>query len=361
MTTGPLTLIVKPVAACNASCVYCCSDRDDGRRMGPGLLDLLFERIARSDVRKVLLLWHGGEPLLAGAGFFRSALEHTRQLTGGGFQVEHTFQTNLLAADGEMLDLLIALSSGHSVSSSVEPIAGVRRVGDDPDAYLRLWLKRYDSARRRGLGVNLVYVVHQGSLARVASLYRYFRNLGVAGVRFNPVYPSIHRPAAEEMGISPEQWGEFLILLRRAWLEDQRTLRVEPLAEWEDLVRGSLPQEAGSCAFTNGCGRGRLAIGPDGEVHSCGRAADRGDRPLGRITAVGLDHLLSVLATRSYSSRRGWLEEHDCAECTWWSLCRGGCPDDAQPPLSQRPTRWCESYKRYFAATYPDAADSTRG
>ncbi len=82
-----MLFIVKPTAACNGACVYCSAHQQDPRalgRMSSEQLALLLERIegwaVRARPRRLAILWHGGEPLLMGADFYREVLRHTASL-----------------------------------------------------------------------------------------------------------------------------------------------------------------------------------------------------------------------------------------------------------------------------------------
>jgi len=349
-----LTLVIKPANDCNARCVYCSADREGKERMSADTLDRLFRRIVEHSPRHLVLLWHGGEPLVAGAHFYRTVAGWMPVLAERGVEAANLFQTNALLAHGEMLDLVCALSPG-SIGTSVDPIPGIRILEGSPDAYLARWLDSVAGLRRRGVTVNVVYVVHKRACASMRELYFYFRNLGIGGVRFNPLYPSAHRQVPSELVISPEEWGDALLALRRAWEEDARRMRVEPVAEWEDSIRER--GDAGmSCAFSVSCGRGRLGIDPQGRVYPCGRMMDRGRAPLGSLAGQSLAELLRLQEDGDLGARRDRLKAGPCGECRWQSLCKGGCPDDAEGTGPAVPSRWCAGHRRYFGEVYPQGA-----
>ena len=73
------TLILEPVKRCNLRCLYCYSDDAGAGVMSRHTLQTALEKTARyaerHGFREIHILWHGGEPLLAGLGFFRAAMK----------------------------------------------------------------------------------------------------------------------------------------------------------------------------------------------------------------------------------------------------------------------------------------------
>ncbi|MCK5506245.1 MAG: hypothetical protein KAJ10_13855, partial [Thermodesulfovibrionia bacterium] len=75
------TLILKATEKCNSNCYYCdvVHKKNTGTSMSLETLETVFIRIneflkAEPDER-IEILWHGGEPLLLGPEYFRSALK----------------------------------------------------------------------------------------------------------------------------------------------------------------------------------------------------------------------------------------------------------------------------------------------
>ena len=102
------SLMLKPVGSlCNLRCQYCYyldkSSIYGGRepKMGLPLLERCIRDFCEScDLPELTVEWHGGEPLLAGMDFFRSALAFERKYSGGR-PVHNTLQTNGTLLDAE--------------------------------------------------------------------------------------------------------------------------------------------------------------------------------------------------------------------------------------------------------------------
>jgi uncharacterized protein len=96
------TLILEPVKHCNLRCRYCYSDGTGAGVMSRQTLKTALAKTARyaetQGFREIHILWHGGEPLLAGLGFFSAALQMLHGLAPG-LRFHHYLQTNGLLLD----------------------------------------------------------------------------------------------------------------------------------------------------------------------------------------------------------------------------------------------------------------------
>ena len=74
------TVIFKPTEACNARCIYCevVKKTRGPKRMTFKTLELFFQRanefLVERPQEEMEIIWHGGEPLLLGPGYFERAL-----------------------------------------------------------------------------------------------------------------------------------------------------------------------------------------------------------------------------------------------------------------------------------------------
>ena len=350
-----LTCIIKPTLSCNARCHYCYVDDQQSRRqarIGARALTTLLDRVSQAvcsgRCERIKLLYHGGEPLLMGEPFFRRILNHKKLGDLPRGSVRHSIQTNLTDLDEPMLETLVELIGDGTVGTSVDPIPGVRTLRDSR-SYLGQWHKNFHRVTSTGLEMGVLYVIHGQSLARVADVYRFFRNLGPAlrGMRLNPVMPMGNAPGAQSWDVSPLDYGEFLISFWRLWDADGRPFRVRPLEDWDRLHRtGTGPltcSESGDCSDI-------VAIGPDLSVYPCGRSMGARTPSLGNLADHQLDALLDSPLRPDSAFRREELTRTDCEDCPYWSLCHGGCPEVAGAGNGDRlrATPFCAGRKRFF-------------
>jgi uncharacterized protein len=119
--------ILKLHSRCNLACNYCyvykLADqtwRAQPRAMSEALVPVIAGRIAEHvqahDLRSIRVIFHGGEPLLAGAAPIIDALGTIRSTVGADIQVDSWVQTNGTLLDEEVLGQLEALDIRVGVS-----------------------------------------------------------------------------------------------------------------------------------------------------------------------------------------------------------------------------------------------------
>jgi uncharacterized protein len=110
------TFILKVASRCNLNCRYCYmyNKGDESFRSQPNCMDsatvsVLLSRIAsycaEEKLEKVTFVFHGGEPLLAGIGFFRYFIRQAAAILGTGITPAYAIQTNGILLTDEWLDL----------------------------------------------------------------------------------------------------------------------------------------------------------------------------------------------------------------------------------------------------------------
>lgn len=350
-----MQVILKPTTACNGSCRYCAAASPgggqgmDAERLGP-LFEAFAPWLAASPREHLTFIWHGGEPMLPGLAYYQHAeREQARVFGADRARVVNVMQSNLGLLDDEWIAFLKGFL--RSLGTSYDPLPGIRAFKDGTPLAER-WLEALAACRRAGLPVGIVYVVHAAALERGADLYRFFRNLGNGGrVRFNPLYAEGDAKGCEDLAITPEAYGAFLVEVARAWWADGRRAAVLPLTEWHDAWVGRSKRL--SCDSRGDCQEHHLGIGPEGDVYGCGRFGDAADEPwrFGNIFSDDLATLLAHPSRTRLSARSGRLRTGACAGCVGWAVCHGGCPMMARiyrgDALAE--TWFCESRKAVFA------------
>ena len=355
-----MLFVIKPTAACNGACIYCSAYKehpDELAKMSPDELGVVLARIeeyvAKARPRRASILWHGGEPLVMGASFYRDVLERCRKIKERtGIELRHIMQSNITLVTDELVEVLKELLSNQRIGSSYDPVEGVRLLKGGR-SYEELWKRGFEKLREAGIGVGVVYVAHKRSLGRAAEIYAKLKGLGLdGGLRFNPLYSAGLARDSDDLHISPREWGQFLLDLWDAWNEEGRSLRIDPLLSWEGLATGRSARI--TCAFSGRCTYNFTGIKPDGSIYSCGRSLDEGLMSFGNLNDKPLEEVFESDRRKAFLYRQEWLLQGECAGCRWWSFCHGGCPNDAHLGHGDmmRKTYWCEGRKLFLDKTF---------
>jgi uncharacterized protein len=259
-------------------------------------------------------------------------------------------QSNLLLWEGSFAAALPDLLAKGAISTSVEPPgdAPLRRVKGG-QTYFDAWWPRMKEVRDCVGGLSAVCVVDRNLLSRVEESYFFFKNMGVSSLRFNPMYPVVAGRSTSGAELSSEEWGEFLVRLLHVWNNDGREFPVEPLRTWAGLMRGR--KQPGACDITGRCADRFLGVDPVGDIYQCGRAMDAQVLRYGNVADETLEEILEAEDRLRLQSRQQVLRESQCAGCSWWGLCHGGCPIQAhlQGDDIMSRTPWCEGRRQVFA------------
>lgn len=351
-----MQVILKATSACNASCRYCSAvpEAASGARLREEDLASLFDAfrpwLHADPARKLSFVWHGGEPLLPGLGYFRRAAdEQARAFGTARNRVSNRLQSNLLLIDDAWVEFLRGFVG--SVGTSFDLVEGVRTTRTGGPIAAR-WVDAVTRCRQAGIPVGVVYVVHRGSLPRAADLYRFFRNMDERGrVRFNPLYPEGRAAtgATDDLAITAEEYGDFLVEVAQLWWADGRSADVLPLREWHDAWRGGGRL---SCDSSGSCQENFLGVGPDGSAWGCGRFVDNGATAwrLGNVLQDDLETILAHPGRTRLATRSETLQQDGCADCPYFAVCHGGCPMLAQLVRddAMQKTPFCEGRKKVY-------------
>jgi uncharacterized protein len=321
-----LTLIVTPTRTCNRNCQYCYV-RDRHRPANQVMsLEVLAATLTQVQDRfpRTRILWHGGEPSLAGVAFYEQALAWQRAGT------PNLAQTN----------------------------------GFGPADVYRLWAQH---GFRIGTSLDLPYPVNlalrhedaKTARRRIKTLNRYFGEVGVISVistqNVLPPYEALAKASptprlkfsamarGSPLTSTPEQYGEFLVWWIDRALARPRLARVEPIHE---ILSAVLTGQTHSCTFSRNCQANFLAVDPVGDVYPCNRCLGDGRYRFGNIVTDGIDHILASPVRRQFAERAERLRGGQCAACHWFPICQGGCPFESE---SLGKDYYCWAYQRAFA------------
>jgi uncharacterized protein len=291
---------------------------------------------------RVTITFHGGEPLLAGADFYRNALP---MLSSGlaHMKPEFAMQTNLWRMTPELADIL----AGYNVplGSSID---GPQELNDYQrgKGYYEKTMRGYEIAKAHGLFVRFICTFTSHSVKFREDIFNYFRKNGFV-LKLHPALPSLRSENPKQWALSPEEYGELLVYLLDKYLENLDTIEVMNI---NDLFKGVFTRHGTVCTFVD-CMGSTFAVGPDGSIYPCYRFVGMPEYVMGNVR----DHptkedLAGSPAGRLMQQFREYVDQH-CGGCAHVRYCRGGCPYNAIAPTDgkiQGVDPHCVAYRRIF-------------
>ncbi len=310
------------------------------------------------------IVFHGGEPLTAGAGFFRKALPRLRKTLKQG-HVRLALQSNLWLLTGELCRLFAEY--GVSLGTSLD---GPEAVNDAQRGrgYFGRTMAGIRLARRHGLKVGCICTFTRQSAIHAGAIMDFFISEGLDFsihaavpplVEPDPEHvagpPSVNpvQQTADRWAISPEAFGSLLVDLLDSYLAARGRVRISTL---DRLCRSISSGEGGVCTYRD-CLGGYLAVAPDGGIYPCQRFAGLDSFRLGNVQGRPSPEQLTLSAAwRLFRERERRLSE-ECGGCSHFGICRGGCPYNAlaaQAPGARSAWHalkdpYCPSYQRIFS------------
>lgn len=364
-------MLAKPVSgACNLRCRYCYYAGKE-RLLDIGTPVMSFD-VLEAFIRQNLAMhgwdavvefaWHGGEPTLAGVGFFREAVR-LQEKYGQGRKILNTLQTNGTLLDEEFCAFFREnhFLLGVSVDGPPDCHNAYRRDGDGAGSFDRT-MRGIELLKRHGVPFNTLTAVNDVNVQKPVEVYRFLREL-TDYIQFLPVVERLPAPDEEEDGqtlasppgihfagtdnlmapfsVPPGAWGDFLCAVLDEWKKRDRERKHVQLI---DVALGNLHGVPSSlCVHNPLCGHSGC-VEANGDVYACDRYAFPA-YCLGNI--MGTDMGVLMERNRHFGMHKAYGLAEECFDCPYLKLCFGGCPKDR---LFGGRNYLCEGYKLFFDA-----------
>jgi len=196
--SGINTFIFKITSFCNLNCTYCyvfnACDTSYLRRprvmplqTAEAALAKIASYAARTGIRRVYIVLHGGEPMLAGKEWFKQFARMAGSFCTKDVELIVSLQTNGVLLDNSWLDLLSELNICFGISlDGPEAVNDRARVNHDGKGSYRQIIKALDRIKNHPTAGNcfggVLCVIDPAQDGR--AIYRHFRSLGISRIDF---------------------------------------------------------------------------------------------------------------------------------------------------------------------------------
>ncbi len=359
---GSVTFLVKPASGlCDMRCRYCFYE-DVSRNRQVRSLGLMSADTAGALIRAGLahagpgghvhFLFQGGEPTLAGVGFFRAFLRTVRELRPAGTDVSFSIQTNGQTLDRDWAELF--RENGFLVGLSLD---GTRTLHDrfrrdtNGDGTWERTVRALEMLTEEGVETNLLCVV-TGDAAKVPrQIWQSLRKLGDYPLQFIPCLDPLEAPrGGMPWSLTLEAYGHFLKGLFDCWYEELSRGTYVSVRFFDDLLRLMAGMAPGSCAAAGRCG-GYLAVEADGGLYPCDfYVLDKWC--IGAIQNMTVSEALASPVMERFLAE-GARRPAACGACPYAPLCRGGCRRDFEEGPAGPANYYCSSLRAFFSYALP--------
>jgi len=359
------TFIFKVASRCNLNCTYCyvynkgdLSYLDQPRVMPQSVVDAAIDGIrvycSEHGIPQVEIIFHGGEPLLAGKSFFRRFVSKATKELLPRIRPIFSMQTNGTLLDQEWLDLLRDLNIGFGISlDGPEEINDANRVDRrGRGSYFRVRrtidLILSDSRNGRLFGGLLTVVNLDADPIEVYDLYRH---IGIRSVDF--LLPDGHYdnpPPRLTPGGVDTPYADWLIRLFDRWFaDDDPSFRIQIFESIIGLVFGGTKASDDLGGGSNGI----IVIESDGTIEPVDVLKICGDRftktSFNVMTSDIKDVHESELVRIYQAGRRALCKK--CQECPIEAVCGGGYLPHRYSAINgfDNPSVYCQDLMKLIA------------
>jgi len=333
-------LVLQPTSFCNLDCSYCyVPDRANTGRMTRATLVRLVALLQAEPEYlgdELEVLWHAGEPLAAGLGFYEEASLLLGALATQT-RVVQTFQTN-----GTMIDEAwcaffqrVGAHVGISLDGPREIHDATRKTRRGSGSFAAT-MRGVERMQRAGLEVSALSVVTSSSLSRAQEILEFFLDAGITAVGFNVEEVEGENSRSSLLAEETSVEVRFRDFMREMIIGNLARGAALSIREVQSSVRSLAdrrrsPSEAPRPAETE-VGR-ILTIGRDGEVFSFSPELASGLPGKPEAFSIGNIHAAASLSEILNGSRAKVLQSEisaglsRCAEsCSYFGICGGGSP-----------------------------------
>ncbi len=329
--TSPLrimTPIVKVVGNfCNCRCKYCfyhSKDQSTTCVMSVELLKEFVKQYMELFSRRLIFIWHGGEPLLAGLDFFKEVVNVQLENLKDGQSIQNRIQTNGTLINDKWAEFfkINNFRVGVSLDGNKESHNRFRVDRKGRETFDRA-MRGIRILRRYGIEPGIMQTLTSDNMSHIKDNFDFFSNtLNVKGWSTN-VYLDLGEMNKNMLNqsVTPDELTRFLMTYIDLWLSrDDPNLKIR---EIENFISGIFGKAAPNCTF-NGCCTNYFCLDYDGKTYPCDRFSNRSSFILGDLSRQSLLEILNSSTRLRYAEDVNSLHP-DCVVCEWREACHNGC------------------------------------
>lgn len=366
------SIMAKPVGPdCNLACAYCFyrPKKRLFRHPHPRMHRHVLERFVKSHLRlhpgpEVPFAWQGGEPLLAGLGFFEEAVRLQCRHAPPGKTAHNALQTNATLIDRDFARFFArnGFLLGVSLDGPASCHDAFRRRRDGGPTHGAV-MAGLELLRSHGVAFNVLCAVHAANQDQPEEVYRFLRDAaGATHIQFIPIVGCGEAGGAGPDGagglgpasVDAAAFGGFLSAVWDLWRrEDVGRVFV---GHFDAALAAHLGQPGGLCAMARDCGRA-LVLEHDGSLYACDHFVDAA-HCLGSLARAPLPELVAGPVLAAFARRKAGGLPEACRACALAFACGGGCPKDrfAASPGGPAAQYLCPGLTAFLTHAAPELA-----
>jgi uncharacterized protein len=333
-----ITMFVKPAGdSCNLHCKYCFveSEMEKSPIMDTDTLRKSMELV--KDVPNVIIVYHGGEPMLAGHDFFEEANFLKKSIIP---EAKTSIQTNLTLLDENWINIFqnSGITIGTSIDGTEDIHDAIRMYPDGKGSYQDV-LDNVKWLNEAGFNVGAIATFTRFFEGRGKEVYHTMTDCGIGRWKLNPMVNS-GWGNEEEIGADISRLVETYLEIADEYFWDKTNIQ---LVTVDNLLKSYFLAKRGIKQRFN-CQLSEMCVHSDGSIYPCSRMTEMPEYALGTVD----DNLDDIF---SHPTKQEMGKDYEgCVECEYDITCRPRCPYNSLASHGEfgKKDHMCVLYKSFY-------------
>ena len=349
-----ISVMIKPASSlCNLRCAYCFYHDVAAKRQayGFGVMDgrtariLIGKAFDYADGGNAYFVFQGGEPCLAGLGYFKEFVAAAEELNTRGSTVYYSLQTNGTLIDEEWCAFLKEKNFLVGLSLDGNAEGNRYRVDADGNESFHKAVRAADLLTESEVPFNILTVVTGYTADHIEEQYDFLVSKGYRYLQFIPCLRPFNDRSDDPLYMTTQQYSRFLVTAFNRYVRDfikGNYVSVRGFDNWVRMAGGELPEQ---CGFSGRCSR-QFVVEANGNVYPCDFYC-LDEYRLGNINLMSFEDMAQSRRAEEFLRESLYIPEK-CKHCNYYGLCRaGGCKRQRESD------DYCGSYRDFFSVCLP--------
>jgi uncharacterized protein len=320
--------IVKVTDNCNLYCPYCyhfkAKQRVPQSTLDFSLLESFIKQAAQYSPEKIWFIWHGGEPLLAGLGYYEQVVKVQQQISEErGTRFRNSIQTNATLVNHKWAKFLKDNKFGVGISlDGPKDLHDINRTYFSGKGSFDQTLRGIRILQEAEVNVGVLAVVTKLSLGREHEIFDFFLQTQLRSFDFLPCVEVASRGQdLMPTSITDEDYAAFMTKVFDIWVtHDDPSIKIRYFKNVMMGLMGASPQ---SCTFNGTCGK-YVTLGNDGNILPCDNFVGYEELKYGSLNEYSLEQVLNSKVRKNFYEAAS-TQRPECITCEFQSICNGAC------------------------------------
>lgn len=342
--------LIKVTDSCNFNCQFCYyaqkqfNDGMSKKIMPIELLKKIIKEICELNIKNnnniCHVIFHGGEPMLAGLNYFQEIMDYEKELASIYPQVafKNSIQTNGYLVNEEWANFFQKYDFGVSVSIDGDGDLNFHKLRSGNLNSDEVVINKLRLLTERDIALTVMSVITNNHIGQEERLYNFYKENNIKNVAFCFCYNKDSNDS-----IDPIKLGEFLKKFFDLYYYGEYNLRVR---DYESIFCKLVGKTNGLCLYSdrNDCGD-FPTIDSSGNVYFCDVATEK-DKSLGNINESTLEKIFNTERFKEEKNKSKKILNDTCKDCEMKDYCGKICyRTDIVNEDNKYSNYFCESYK----------------